>query len=72
MDSSFSECSGKKRGYRKTKAQRAVYINLGGDEVQPVDPGTVSRIIEEGQGEEGGTHRVYEKVSNDLECDDAR
>lgn len=59
MDSSFSECSGKKRGYRKTKAQRAVYINLGGDEVQPVDPGTVSRIIEAGEGEEGGVDGMH-------------
>lgn len=70
--------SGKKRGYRKTKGGRVevrnvLYIvDLGGDEVQPVDPGTISGIIEKREGQEGGSYRMYAQVPNHLERDDAR
>lgn len=53
-------------------AERAVHVDLGGDEIQPVDPGTISAVIEEGEGEEGGTHRVHAQVPNHFERDDAR
>ena len=53
-------------------AERVIHVDLGGDEVQPVDPGAVPAVIEEGQGEEGGIDGVYAEVPNDLECDDAR
>ncbi len=43
-----------------------------GRHVQPVDPGAVSAVTEEGEGEEGGAHRLHAEISNDLERDDAR
>ena len=53
-------------------AQRAVHVDLNGDEVQPIDPGTVSGIIEEGEGEEGGSDCMYAEVPKDLERNNAR
>lgn len=50
----------------------SVHVDLGGDALQPVDPGTVSAVVEEGQGEEGGSDRMHAEVSDDLERNDAR
>ena len=49
-----------------------VHVDLGSDEIQPIDPGAVSRIVEEGEGEEGGVDGLYAKVPDHLERDDAR
>ena len=40
--------------------------------IQPVDQGTVSGIVEEREGEEGGVDSVHAEIPNDLERDDAR
>ncbi|MBK9210737.1 MAG: transposase, partial [Anaerolineales bacterium] len=69
--------SGKKRGYRKTKVDgwrcgTCCDVDFGGDKIQSVDQGTVSRIAEAREGEEGGAHRMHAEIPNDLECDDAR
>ena len=49
-----------------------MHVDLGGDGIQPVDQGTISGIVEEGEGEEGGIDSMHAKVSNDLERNDAR
>ncbi len=59
-------------GWTDRSAQCAIHVDLGGDEIQPVDQGTVSRIVEAGEGEEGGVDCLYAKVPDHLECDDAR
>ncbi len=59
-------------GWTDGSAQCVVHVDLGGDEIQPVDQGAVSRIVEAREGEEGGVDGVHAKVPNDLERNDAR
>ena len=44
----------------------------GGSMVYPVDQGTVSIIVEVGEGREGGVDGLPAKVPNHLECNDTR
>lgn len=62
----------KDEGRTNGSTECALHVDLGGDEIQPVDSGTVSAVVEEGEGKEGRSHRVYAEVPNHLECDDAR
>lgn len=60
------------QGWTGGGAERIVHVNLGGDTLQPIDPGSASAIIEEGEGEEGGVDRVHAEVPNNFERNDAR
>jgi hypothetical protein len=60
------------QGWADGSAECAVHVDFSSDAIQPIDPGTVSAVIEEGKGEEGSVDRVHAKVSNDLERDDER
>ena len=71
----------KDEGWQECGAQRPVHVDLGGDTVQPDDPGTLSGIVEKGKGQEGSSHRVHTcaarkcrcaEVPDDLERNDAR
>jgi hypothetical protein len=63
---SISKQKGARRG-----AQCALHIDLGGDALQPADPGAVPAVIETWQKEVSSTYRLQEKVSHYLECHDA-
>ncbi len=60
------------QGWTDGSSQCVVHVDSGSDTLQPIDPGAVSAIIEEGEGEEGGSHRMHAKVFDHLERDDAR
>ena len=70
--------SGKKRGYRKTKGGRievrsVLYMStLVATRYNPLIKGAISRIVEEGEGEESGVDSLHAEVPNHLERNDAR
>ena len=53
-------------------AQCALHVDPGGHALQPVDPSTISAIVETWQTQEGGAHRLHAKVPHHPECHDAR
>ena len=59
-------------GRADRSAQCVVHVDLGSNEVQPVDPDTVSRIVEAGEGQEGGADGMHAEVPDHLERNDAR
>ena len=59
-------------GRKDRSAQCVVHVDPGGDEVQPVDQGSGSRIIETGEGQEGGVDCLHAKIPDHPERDDAR
>jgi transposase len=46
-------------GRADRSTQCVVHVDLGGDAIQPVDPDAVSRIVEAGEGQEGGVDGVH-------------
>jgi len=59
--------SGRKRGYRKTKAGRSE-VHPGGHAPQPADPSPIPAFVEARQREEGSSHSLHEEIPHHPQC----